>query len=43
MDALTPGQMVSGLIVILGAALVVLLFSLNRHIKRVRFPENTDN
>ncbi|MEY4311390.1 MAG: hypothetical protein RLZZ571_160, partial [Actinomycetota bacterium] len=36
MDGATPGQMVTGLVVVLGIALVVLLFSMNRHLKRVR-------
>ena len=43
MDGATPGQMVTGLIVVLGVALVILLISMNRHLKRVRFPENNEN
>lgn len=43
MDGATPGQMVSGLIVVLGVALVVLLVSMNRHLKRVRFTEENEN
>jgi hypothetical protein len=43
MDGATPGQMVTGLVVVLGIALVVLLFSMNRHLKRVRFNENNEN
>jgi hypothetical protein len=42
MDGATPGQMVTGLIVVLGVALLILLVSMNRHIKRVRFTEENE-
>lgn len=43
MSGATPGQYVTGLVVLLGLSLIVLLFSMNRHIKRVKFEEKSDN
>lgn len=43
MSSATPGQFVTGLIVVLGVALVLLFFSMNRHLKKINFKEDSDS
>ena len=39
----SAGPLTSALFVVLAFALIVLLFSMNRHLKRVSFNEDSDN